>query len=133
MMPFTHSISPANNGSPASFYKTREIRLYLHKIHRIVTINGVYLTIVIEQYGQIIGLTTYLLMFPRAKGISGNKDLQTVIVDIRKNVEMSVVITQTRCPNALPIFFHSIFETKFRTKFETFKHISKKVPINKIA
>ena len=112
MMPLPYSISLWDDGTLRLFDGAAHIWFQFRTLHLAITMNGVDLTIVIEEYREIVDTTLHIMVFPRSANILRGIALQALAVDVGKHVELSVSVTDGRCPHPLTIDFLVIFQRK---------------------
>jgi len=102
-MTFPHGITLWYNGTFRLLYRTTHIRFQLRTLHLPITMDGVNLTIIIEQDAQVVDTPLHIMMLPWSTNILGSIALQPLTIDIRVDIELSVGITDARSPDALSI------------------------------
>ena len=103
MMSLTHRIAFRNDGALCLLDGTTHIGFQLRTLHLAVAMNGIDFPIVIEEHGEVVDTSLHVMMFPWASDILAGIALQTLTVDICKDIELAVGITDGRSPDTLSI------------------------------
>ena len=133
MMSLAHSIAFGNDGALRLFDRTTHIGFQFRTLDLAVAMNGIYLPIVVEKHGEIIDTSLHVMMLPGASDVLAGIALQTLAVDIGKDIELAVGITDGRCPDTLPINLLMILQREgIVVEVETVEAIADILPVHKI-
>ena len=78
--------------------------------HVSILVNGINLTILIKEHREVVDIAINFMMRPRSLGTIRNIHLQTMSVDVREDIELSVVIADSRCPDTLSVSLLTVSE-----------------------
>ena len=133
MVSFSHSTTLGNDDTFRSFYRTAHVGLQFGTHHLSITVNGIDFPVIIKQYAQIVDSSLHIMVLPRTFRFLASKALQTFSVDIREDIEHSVVVSDTWSPDALAIYFLAVFQGKsIVVEIETVKAIGNVLPVYQI-
>ena len=133
VMPLAHCITFRNDGVLRLLDGTTHISLQLRTLDLAIAMNGINLPIVVEKHGEIIDTSLHVMMLPGASDVLAGIALQTLAVDIGKDIELAVGITDGRRPDTLPINLLMILQREgIVVEVETVEAIADILPVHKI-
>ena len=65
--------------------------------------NGIDLPVIIEKYTEVVDTALHIMMLPRTTDILRGVALKTLTIDIGKDIELPIGISDSRSPDALAI------------------------------
>ena len=132
-MSLTHSRAVGDNLAIATLDKTAEIGLYLSATHCPILMNGIYLTVVVEEYGEVVDVTLEIDMLPRSLSLVGDEHLHTMSVDIREDIELTVVITDRWSPYTLSVSLLAVLKAELVAKSKEILHcVATETPVDEV-
>ena len=109
------------------------IRLQFGTLHLTIAVDGVNLAIVVEEHAEVVDATLHVMVLPGATDILRGIALQTLAVDIRKHIELSVSIADGRCPDALTVDLLMILQREgIVSEVETVEAVGDILPVHEI-
>ena len=104
MMPLANCIALRNDGTLRLFDWTTHIWSQFCTLHFSVAMDGINLSVVIEKHGEVVDPSLHVVMLPRSPDILGGIALQALAVDIGEDIEQTIGITNSRCPDTLTVY-----------------------------
>ena len=132
MMSLTHRIAFRNHHLAAALYRTAQIRLQLRNGHVAILVHGINLAILIEEHREVVDIAINFMMRPRSLGTVRDIHLQAMSVDIREDIELSVVIPNGWRPDTLSVSLLAIAEIEIIRIIESVETVGRKFPIHQI-
>ena len=103
MMPLTHGVTFGDDGSFRLLDRSAHVGFQFRTLHLTIAMNGIDLSIVVEEHGEIVDTSLHVMVLPRTADILRRIALQPLAVDVGKHIELPVGITDGWCPNTLPV------------------------------
>ena len=95
--------------------------------------NGIDFPIVIEEHGEVVDTSLHVMMFPWASDILAGIALQSLAVDIREDIELTIGVADGRCPDALTIYLLVVFKREsIIVEVETVEAITDVLPVHQV-
>ena len=91
MVPLAYAIAFGYDGALRSLHRSAHVGLQLRTLHLAVAVNGINLAVIIEQHAEVIDITLHVVVCPRTAYILCRVALQTLTVDVGKNIEQVIV------------------------------------------
>ena len=132
-MSLAHSRTVGNNLAVATLNESAEVGFDFGAAHCTILMDGIYLTVVIEEYGEVVDVTLEIDMLPRTFCLVGYKHLHAMSVDIGEDIEFPIMITDTRCPYTLSVSLLTVFEAKLVAKSKEILHcVAAEAPVDEV-
>ena len=103
VMPLTHRIAFGNDSALCLLDRATHISFQLCALDLTIAMNSIDLSIVIEEHGEVVDTSLHIMMLPRTSDVFAGVALQSLAVDISKDIELTVSITDGRSPDTLSI------------------------------
>ena len=133
VMPLAHRIAFGNDGALSLLDGTTHVSFQLRTLDLTIAMNGIYLTIIIEEHREIVDTSLHVMMLPWTPDILAGIALQSLAVDIGKDIELTVGITDGRCPDSLPIDLLMILQREgIVREIKTIEAIADILPVHEI-
>ena len=110
MVSLAHGTPLRDDGALSALDRTTHIGFQLGTLHLPIAMDGINLTIIIEEHREVIDTSLHVMVLPRAADILSGVALQPLTIDIGKHIKLAVGITDGRCPNTLTVDFFVVFE-----------------------
>ena len=95
--------------------------------------NGIYLSVIVEQHGEVVDAPLHVMMLPRAAYVLGCIALQTLAIDIGKHVELAVGIADGGSPHALAVYLLVVLQREsIVAEIETVEAVSNVLPVHQV-
>lgn len=132
MVSLTHCVSCRYDDPFALFDEAAEVRFHLYHPHFVVSVDGVYLPVIVEEDGEVVDVATHVDVLPWTGRIFADENLQAVSVDIGEDIELPVVVADAGSPDTLSIRLFSVLQTEFVTHLEAVETIAQETPVYQI-
>ena len=128
-----HGIALRDNDTLGRLDGTTHVCLQLRTLHLAIAVDGINLTIVVEEHGEVVDASLHVVMLPWTMDVLRGVALQTLAVDVCKDIKLSVGIANGRCPHALTINLLVVFQREgIVRKVKAVKAIADILPVDKI-
>ena len=133
MMTFTHAIPLWDNHTVSTLHGTTHVGLQFRAVHLTILMNGINLAVIIEEHTEVIDITLHIMVRPGAADILGRVALQTLAVDVREHIELSVGITDSGCPDTLTVNLLMILQRELIiSEVKTVEAVTHVLPVHQI-
>ena len=109
-MSLANPIAFRYNNTLGAFDGTAHVGLQFSTLYRAVTVDGIYMAVVIKQHAKVVNIASHVVVCPRAAYVVGSIALQTLAVDVRENIEHTIVVAYAGCPDALTVDFLMVLQ-----------------------
>ena len=103
MMALANGIALRDDRTLGFFDRTAHVGLQFCTFHLAITMNGIDLPVIIEEHTEIVDTALHIMMLPRTTDILRGVALKTLAIDIGKDIELPIGISDSRSPDALAI------------------------------
>ena len=132
-MALANTVAFRNDDTVGTLYRTTHIGFQLRTMHLAILVDGINFAIVVEKHREVVDISLHIMMRPRSSDILGGKALQALAVNVRKDIELSVGIADSWCPDALTVNFLMILQRKLILReVETVKTVADILPIHQV-
>ena len=134
MVTFSHSRSFRDDDAVGTVNGTAHVGLQLRAVYLTIAVNGIDLSVVVEEYGEVVYFTFHIMVFPGAADVFRRIALQPLAVDVGEYVELVIGIADAGSPDALAVDFIVVPQRKgVFGEVEAVKAIADILPIDQIA
>src|ERR1017187_4234962 len=113
--------------------KRSEFRVQLDGVYVVGPIYRVDRPVAVKQNGEIVNPLFDPALLPRASRVGGPVNLETKAVHVGEDVIGSLVVTETRRPDAAAVDLLAVFETEIGAEVQAVKGIANDAPVHQIA
>ena len=103
MVALPHPVALGDDDALGLFFRTAHVGIEFGAFHRSVAMYGIHLPVVVEEHAQVVDVSLHVVMLPRTADVAGGIALQSLAVDVGEDIELSVGIADTWCPDALTV------------------------------
>ena len=112
---------------------TTHVGLQFGTLHLTISMDGIDLPIVVEEYAEVIDTPLHVMMLPWPADILGGVALQAFAVDVGKDIELAVCIAYGGCPDALTVDLLMILQREgIIREVETVEAVGDILPVHEI-
>ena len=133
MVSLANAVAIRDDDAVGALHGATHIRLQLSTMHLPILMNGVDLAIIIKEHAEVIDISFHIMMLPRTFNILASIALQTLAVDIGKDIEHAIGIADTGGPDALAVYLLMILQGKLIVvEVETVEAVTDVLPVHQI-
>ena len=133
MVTFTHTVALRNDNAVCAFYETAHIGLQFRTVYLAILMDSIDLTVVVKEHAEVVDVALHVMMRPRAVDILCGVTLQTLAVDVREDIELSVGVADSGCPDTLTVYLLMVLQGKLIVReIESVKAIADILPVYEV-
>ena len=110
MVPLADAVTLGDDDAVGALHGAAHVGLQLRAMHLAVLMDGVYLPVVVEQHAEVVNVALHVMVRPRPVDVLRRIALQTLAVDVREHIELSVGVADAWCPDALAVYLLMVLQ-----------------------
>ena len=110
MMALADGIALRDDRTLRLFDRTAHVGLQFCTLYLAIAMNGIDFPVIIEEYTKVVDTPLHIMVLPRATDILRGITLQALAIDIGKDIELPISISDSRSPDTLAVDLLVILE-----------------------
>ena len=132
-MSLADAIALGDDNAVGTLHGATHIGFQLSAMHLAILMDGVDFAIVVEEDAEVVDITFHVMVLPRSFNLLAGIALQSLAIDIGKDIEHAIGIADTGSPNALAVDLLMILQGKLIIgEVEAIEAVADVLPVDQI-
>ena len=132
-MSLAHSIALGDDDTLGLFDGTAHVGFQFRTLHFAIAVDGIDLAVVVEKHREVVDAPFHVMVLPRSADVLGGIALESLAIDVRKDIELSVGIADGRRPDTLTVNLLMVLQREsIVVEVETVKAITDILPVDQV-
>ena len=134
MMSLAHSIALGDDDTLGLFDGAAHVGLEFRTLYLAIAVDSINLAVIVKKHREVVDAPLHIMVLPRAADILGSIALESLAIDVRKHIELSVGITDGRCPDPLAVNLPMVLQREgIVIKIKTVKAVADVFPVDQVS